>query len=422
VQESFDFDSRPRGARPRNDAEPPTLTVRALNARIREMLESRVPPVWVEGEVTGWKRYASGHCYFCLRDADAQVSAVMFATDARRLPAFPGEGMRVRALGRVSLYEKRGDFQFIVRQIDATGAGGLWRIAFDRLRKKLEAEGLLAVERKRALPAYPRVVGVVTSPVGAALHDILEVIGRRAPWTRVVVSPAKVQGEGAADDIARALRRFERGAVAVDVVIVGRGGGSMEDLWAFNEEQVARAIADCPVPVISAVGHEVDITIADLVADLRAPTPSAAAEHAVPDGAALKQELNAAQHRLARALRRYAAGRRDQMQVAGERLESRMRRLLAGHRDRLTRSEERLHERMRRQIESRRSVMTRLAGQVHALSPLQSLARGFAVPQGSDGRILRRRAEFVPGSDFMLRVVDGSIECLVKDESEHHER
>src|SRR5690606_22253835 len=240
------------------------------------MLEARIPPLWVEGEISGWKRHSSGHAYFCLRDVNAQIDGVMFRSDVQRLPIEPEQGMHVRAFGTVTLYGKRGDYQFVARRPEATADGGPWRPAFERLRKRLQREGLLDRSRKRPLPRHPRAGGVVTSPVGAALHDILHVIERRAPWTRVILSPARVQGEGAAFEIARAIALFERARVSIDVLIVGRGGGSTEDLWAFNEEPVARAIAASPVPVISAVGHEVDVTIADLVADLRAPTPSAA--------------------------------------------------------------------------------------------------------------------------------------------------
>jgi exodeoxyribonuclease VII large subunit len=416
MQESFDFGSRPPRNTPQEPPEPASLTVRALNTLVREMLEARVPPLWVEGEVTGWKRYSSGHCYFCLRDGDAQVSSVIFRADAQRLPVQPDEGMKVRAFGSVTLYEKRGDFQFVARRIEATGDGGLWRVAFERLRAKLHAEGLLDPARKRPLPRYPRVVGVVTSPVGAVLHDIIHVIRRRAPWTRVILSPARVQGEGAAQDVARALRLLQRSDVRPDVIIVGRGGGSMEDLWAFNEEPVARAIAESEVPVISAVGHEVDITIADLVADLRAPTPSAAAEHAVPDGHALRQELAATRTRLARALRRYATARRDRIELLAERLEQRTRRLVATRGTALETSADRMERRMRRLVDLRRAALSRLAGQVHALSPLQALARGYAVPQDAGGRVLRRAAQFTPGLPFRLHVTDGTVPCRVEEE------
>jgi exodeoxyribonuclease VII large subunit len=394
VQESFNFDSPPpRPARP--SEEPPVLGVADLNALVREMLEARVPPLWVEGEISGWKRYASGHRYFCLRDADAQINAVMFRSDAQRMPAEPEEGMRVRAFGQVTLYDKRGDYQLVVRRIEATGDGGLWRIAFERLRAKLEREGLLDPARKRGLPRFPRTVGIVTSPVGAALHDMLHIIERRAPWTRVVFSPARVQGEGAAWEVARAIERFARHGLEVDVVIVGRGGGSVEDLWAFNEEPVARAIAACPVPVISGVGHETDFTIADFVADLRAPTPSAAAEHAVPDGIALQSELDVARTRLARSLRRFAGRRREQLEFSRDRLERRMRRI----------------------VETWRATLARLAGQIEALSPLQSLARGFAVPLDADGRILRRVDDFVTDAGFTLRIADGSVQARVEGKS-----
>jgi exodeoxyribonuclease VII large subunit len=415
MQESFDFGSRsPRRSSREAPAEPAVLSVGALNALVRDMLETRVPPLWVEGEVTGWKRYQSGHCYFCIRDSDAQISAVMFRGDAQRLPTQPEEGMRVRALGSVTLYEKRGDFQLVVRKLETAGGDGLWRLAFERLRTKLAAEGLLDPARKRPLPPYPRVVGVVTSPVGAALHDILHVIGRRAPWTRVVLSPARVQGEGAALDIARALRLFERAAVRPDVVIVGRGGGSIEDLWAFNEEPVARAIVECSVPVISAVGHEVDITIADLVADLRAPTPSAAAEHAAPDGAALRPELYATRLRLGRALRRYAAARRERIERAGELLALRMHRILAVRRQHAELARERIGRAVRRTIAARRAELGRLAGQVEALSPLHALARGYAVPLDEAGQVLRRAADFAPGRPFDLRIADGTVPCRVR--------
>ncbi|MGH7443598.1 MAG: exodeoxyribonuclease VII large subunit, partial [Longimicrobiales bacterium] len=239
-------------------------TPSSLNAFARTLIEGALPPVFLRGEITGWKRHAaSGHCYFTLRDARAQVRCVMWSRDAVRLPAEPEEGMDVRVFGTLTLYEKRGEFQLGVRELEAGGSDGLWRLAFEKLRARLEGEGLLAPERKRPLPAHPTVIGVVTSPVGAALHDILHVVRMRAPWTRVIVAPAKVQGEGAAADIARALDALDRTGAA-DVIIVGRGGGSTEDLWAFNEEIVARAIARCSVPVISAVGHEIDVTIADL--------------------------------------------------------------------------------------------------------------------------------------------------------------
>jgi exodeoxyribonuclease VII large subunit len=362
-------------------------TVADANALARQLLESSLPPLWVKGEVSGWKRHGSGHCYFTLRDAEAQLRSVMFRTDAQRLPADPEEGMEVLALGTLTLYEKRGEYQFVVRELDARGAGGLWRLAFEKLRAKLEAEGLLSPQRKRPLPRIPSVVGVVTSPVGAALHDILQVIRLRAPWTRVLLSGARVQGEGAATEIARAIRRFVHPGIA-DVIIVGRGGGSAEDLWAFNEETVARAIAACPIPVISAVGHEVDITIADLVADHRAPTPSAAAERAVPDAASVMRELRGLRGRVDQSTRRRVRDARAETASLRDWLENAMRAYNLARRERLAAAAQRLD----------------------ALSPLAALRRGFAVPQSADGRILRSVRQFQPGDDVRLRVVDGDVQ------------
>jgi exodeoxyribonuclease VII large subunit len=365
--------------------------VAALNRLVRELLDTSLPPLWVAGEVANWKRSARGHCYFSLRDSEAQVRCVLFSADARRLPADPEEGMSVRALGTVTLYEARGEYQLIVRELEASDAGGLWRVAFDRLRARLEAEGLLDPARKRPLPRTPRRVGVVTSPVGAAVHDILRVIEQRAPWTTVVLSPARVQGEGAEHEIARALESLVTHG-RVDVIIVGRGGGSVEDLWAFNREEVARAIAASPVPVVSAVGHEVDITIADLVADRRAATPSSAAEQVVPDRADLRRHLGTCSARLSVGLRRLHDRRRREVADLSAALRSRTMSLL----------------------ERREQRLGRLADRLAALSPLASLQRGYAVAQDPEGRLLRRVGDFNPGDRFRLRLADGRVHCQVE--------
>lgn len=380
------------GAWSAGGARPEAYTVAAVNAMAKEMLETALPPLWVQGEVTGWKRHTSGHCYFGLRDRSAQIRCVLFRSDAQRLPAEPEEGMEVRALGRVTLYEARGEYQFVAREIEGMGAGGLWRIAFERLYRKLDAEGLLAPERKRPLPRHPAAVAVVTSPVGAALQDILRVISVRAPWTRVLLSPARVQGDGAPSDLARAIRLAGRSGLA-DVIIVGRGGGSTEDLWAFNDEVVARAIASSPVPVISAVGHEIDTTIADLVADLRAATPSAAAERAVPDRAAMARELSTAEDRVRSGLARWVLKRRDRIENA---------------RNALTRS-------VRRTSRRRKELLSQYGEKLDALSPLGALRRGFAVPLDRSGRILRSIDAFEAGDTFGLRVADGTVPCRVED-------
>lgn len=391
------FEREPlRGRAAAQDAARP-LTVSALNAFAKSVLESRVPALWVLGEVSGWKIASTGHCYFSLKDKRAVVRCVMWARDAERLPTHPSEGMQVRAFGSLTLYEQRGDFQLQVRTLEAEAEGGLWRIRFERVRRKLEEEGLLAQARKRRLPRFPLTVGVVTSPVGAALQDILNVTRRRAPWTRVVFSPAKVQGDGAARDVVRAIRALcDLGGV--DVIIVGRGGGSAEDLWTFNEEIVARAIAACPMPVISAVGHEIDVTIADLVADVRAATPSVAAETVVQDGAALEREFAVMRNRMGNAARR-------RLNFATARLAAVQRDMISGVRAKLRRRSQRLGG---------------VAGTLQALSPLSALARGYSVALDPDGHVLRVAADFRALTSFELRVSDGRVDCSVDAITEEH--
>jgi exodeoxyribonuclease VII large subunit len=371
---------------------PEGMRVGEVNAAARELIEGVFPPLWVHGEIANFTKARSGHCYFSLRDADAQLRCVMWRDEARRLPTQPGEGMQVRVLGRLTLYEQRGEFQLSVFELEAKGEG-LWKLALDRLRTRLDAEGLTSPARKRALPAHPECVGIVTSSAGAALRDIVTVIRRRAPWTRIVLAAARVQGEGAAEEVARAIRLMGRAACA-QVLIVGRGGGSIEDLWAFNEEVVARAIADSPVPVISAVGHETDFTIADLIADLRAPTPSAAAEAAVPDGAAVRREVEELRVRLVDCTRdRIADGREA---VFNARLD--------------------LQGAAERALRVRRDALAATATRLQALSPLNVLARGYAVPLDPGGRVLRRVGDFAAGSPFDLRVADGVVPCRVDDD------
>ncbi len=389
---------------------PPVLSVSELNRALRELLEGSLARVQVRGEVTNWTRARSGHCYFTLKDEGAQLRCVMWRRDAARLPIDPDEGMALVVTGRVTLYEQRGDLQLQVTEIEAEGKEGLWRLAFERLRRRLEEEGLTDPARRRPLPPFPETVGVVTSPTGAALRDILTVIRRRAPWTRVLLRGTRVQGDGAAGEIADALRVLA-GSGKVDLVIVGRGGGSIEDLWAFNEEPVARAVAECPVPVISAVGHETDVTICDLVADLRAPTPSAGAEAAVRDGATLLERLDRLRPRLANGLRRQVERRRARV---GE-LERRTRMGVKGLVGPLDRRREQVAARLERGIraiiEVRRRRLATLAGQVEALSPLSTLRRGYAVALDEEARVLGRAADFRVGERFFLRLQDGRIEA-----------
>lgn len=379
----------PPGAAPES-----AIPVTELNERARRLVEGAFGNVWVGGEVTNWGPHRSGHCYFSLRDDDAQLSCVMFRSDLQRLPAHPADGMRVAAYGRPTIYGARGSYQLVVRDIRAEGEG-LWKLAFEKLKAKLAAEGLLDPARKRPIPRVPRRIGVVTSRSGAALRDVVAVVRRRAPWARLLVSDCRVQGDGSAESIAVALDRLVRHG-ACDVIVLTRGGGSIEDLWAFNEEVVARAICACPVPTISAVGHEIDVTIADLVADLRAPTPSAAAEAVVPETEVLRQVLRSRAGVLVQVLRRRTRHGRERALRAASRLTERMATTVRGGRGRLERA----------------------AGRLDALSPLGTLRRGYAVPLDDEGRVLRRVDEFEPGGTFRLRITDGHIHCRTESRSE----
>jgi exodeoxyribonuclease VII large subunit len=367
-------------------------SVREVNALARQLIEGALPPLWIAGEVANFTRARSGHCYFSLRDEDAQIRCVMWRDEARRLPTTPTEGMQVRALGRLTLYEARGEFQFSVSVLEGQGEG-LWKLAFERLHRRLQEEGLTDAARKRPLPRVPACVGVVTSADGAALRDIVSVIRRRAPWTRIVLSRCRVQGEGAAAEIAAAIERIGRAGCA-DVLIVGRGGGSVEDLWAFNEEVVARAIAAAPVPVVSAVGHETDVTIADLVADLRAPTPSAAAEAVAPDGETLRARLEHLARCLAEAAAATASGARARWASGAQRLAA-----SAEH-----------------AVAKRRECLRAAGAHLHALSPLATLARGYALPMDEEGRVMRKHADFAAGRTFRLRLAEGTVPCRVRED------
>ncbi|MGE0160620.1 MAG: exodeoxyribonuclease VII large subunit [Gemmatimonadales bacterium] len=387
---------------------PKVWSVSQVNRAVRGLLESSVDPLWVGGEVVGWNRSRAGHCYFGLKDERAQIRCVIFSREASLLPADPEEGMQVRVFGELTLYEAKGEYQLVARRVEAEGAEGLWRLAFEKLRAKLEAEGLLAPERKRRLPRAPACVGVVTSRDGAAIRDILSVVARRAPWTRVVLRNTRVQGEGASLEIARALEDLAASGMC-EVIIVGRGGGAIEDLWAFNEEPVARAIAACPVPVISAVGHEVDVTISDLVADLRAPTPSAAAEAVVPDGAVVLETIRRASARFARALTGAVERRRSAVDQRGRRLERAIERRFVPARQAVDRATGRLERCAVTRVERARAALSGLGGRLDALSPLSTLRRGYAVARSEDGRVLGAAADLPPGVRFRLRLADGTI-------------
>ena len=361
------------------------IPVSALAELAKAVIDGAFMPVWIRGEVTDFKSHRNGHWYFCLRDSTAQIRCVVWSRDQIRIPAPPDEGMQVVALGQLSFYAARGDVQLSIKALDAEG-DGLWRKAMERTRVRLEADGLLAVERKRPLPVFPRRIAVITSPDGAALRDIIAVARRRCALVEIVVVPARVQGDGAIDDLCDALALVGRWNDA-DVVIVGRGGGGREDLWAFNDERLARALAACPIPTISAVGHEVDMTICDLVADVRAATPSAAAECAVPMLEDLRGAVDYAASDLRRAMATCLSARNDRLSFARELFTSAAQRV----------------------VEAKAERMRQSAARLNDLSPLATLARGYAAASDGAGNTLGTIAGFSPGTPFSLRLRDGTV-------------
>ena len=435
------------------------LTVTELTVRVRDRLEAEFFEVWVEGELSNCRVWNTGHLYFTLKDSASQVRGFMFRSALRDLRFTPSDGLKVVARGKISVYEPKGEYQLVCGHLEPQGLGAL-QLAFDQLKKRLQDEGLFDPARKRALPALPRKIGVVTSLEGAAIRDIINVLRRRYTNIQMVIRPARVQGEGAALEIARGLRAVGR-VPGVDVVIVARGGGSIEDLWAFNEEIVARAIALCPVPVISAVGHETDVTIADFVADLRAPTPSAAAEIVVSakdDFVAridrLRDRLRAAvrgrvqalsrrvhvlsgrpaiggfpgriamrgrhaselSHALARMMRSQAASRDRRLQQLQRRLDAcALGQRFAAIHTRLVTAEGRLTGVMGRRLHQAESRLRSCAGRLETLSPLAVLGRGYAVCWNADRtHALRDAALAAPGDRVRVTLARGELDCEVQ--------
>jgi exodeoxyribonuclease VII large subunit len=398
------------------------FTVAELVAGLRELLEDRVGRLWIAGEVSNLRRAGSGHFYFTLKDDRAQVRAVLFRGTAQRLRFEPEEGMEVLVYGEVTVYEERGDLQVLVRMLEPRGLGAL-QMAFEQLRARLEAEGLFDPAAKRGVPAHPCAVGVVTSPEGAALHDVLEVSGRRSPWTPIVISPTRVQGEGAEADIATALAHVAA-RKGVDVILLVRGGGSLEDLVAFNSEAVARAIRAAPVPVVAGVGHETDVTIADLAADARAPTPSAAAMLAFPDRAALRVQLGRDVGRLVRAMGSVLGDLRARLGHEWQALRAHAPRArLVAQRARLDAASALLERSIRRAIERARDRLAAGAGRLDSLSPLAVLGRGYAIVRlGPGGAVVRSPAQVKVGDGLHVRVAEGEIEATVRGAEEAPDR
>ena len=389
------------------------LSISQLVDLLQETIEDNFMQVVVEGEISNLARPASGHLYLTLKDSAAQVRAVMFRGSARLLRFRPEDGQQVLCRGRMTVYKQRGDMQFIVESLEVVGSGSL-QVAFDQLKEKLSAEGLFAADRKRPLPTFPSSVGVVTSGSGAAIHDMLKVFRSNAAGFRVIVKPVRVQGEHAALEISEAIDDLNRQG-DVEVMIVGRGGGSLEDLWSFNEEIVARAIAASRVPVISAVGHEVDVTIADYIADYRAATPTAAAEHIVRSRLELEAHLDQVRLRLATQM----AGR---LQLLRERTDNLRHRLvspamqLALWRQRLQDLNSRLQRTAGLDQQRRRASLAALAGRLDALSPLQTLQRGYAIVQrDADGASVSDAAALKKGDSLQLRFAAGSASVQVEE-------
>ena len=384
------------------------LTVSQLNRQSRLLLESKISAVWVEGEISNFKHHSSGHIYLKLKDESAQIQAAFFSQYQRGLRFELKDGLKILAFCRVSIYEARGQYQLYIERVEPQGVGAL-QLAFQQLKEKLAKEGLFAEERKRPIPKFPKTVGVITSPTGAAIHDILNVINRRFCGTHVLLYPVKVQGEGAASEITTAVKTMNEQAEA-DVLIVGRGGGSLEDLWAFNEEPVARAVFESQIPVISAVGHESDWTICDLVADLRAPTPSAAAELVVSSRLELEDRLRECKERMGFSMtgmfERYQERLSDLASSAAFRQPRFLLDQFTGQVDDLGR---RMGSRLTTLVSSKSQVFQGIMGRFNALNPLAILERGYSVSFNEKGDILKDIRQISEGDVMRTRLHKGSL-------------
>jgi exodeoxyribonuclease VII large subunit len=439
------------------------FSVTELTRSIRGLLETRFGSVWVQGEISNYKKHPSGHQYFTLKDQRAAIACVIFRNTLPPFPIALADGMQVQIFGNLTVFEARGQYQLSVQILQSRGLG-LLQAKFEALKRKLEAEGLFAPERKRPLPKFPRRIGIITSPSGAAIRDILNILQRRAPGVEVLINPVRVQGIGAALEIATAIRELNLPNDSwkpVDVIVITRGGGSIEDLWEFNEEMVARAIAHSNIPIVSAIGHEIDFTISDFVADLRAPTPSAAAELIVPDIRHLQRQLRELEVCLQKCSRTFLLERRNRLQALSEKtlgreLRRRLReaqqevdlvresllrgleRRATGERARLTTAQLALKARHpAREVAARRQLVTqwqrrltdcsrqrltsamqrweRLAGMLRLLGPEQTLGRGYSITRDETGKVIRSVAVVRPEMKIRTRVSDGEFESAVSN-------
>jgi exodeoxyribonuclease VII large subunit len=394
-------------------------SVGELTRQIKDLLdgEHSLQRVYVRGELSNYKVYPSGHHYFTVKDEEATLKAVMFRRDASRLRFRPESGMKVIALGRVTVYPRDGVYQLYVSELVPDGVGDL-HAAFEQLKAKLAEEGLFDASRKKPLPPYPERIAVITSSAGAAVRDVIRVATKRYPVAKLIVMPVRVQGAEAPPEIVSAIRYANKWKVA-DLIITGRGGGSIEDLWAFNDERVARAIYDSEIPVISAVGHEPDVTIADYVADLRAATPSNAAELAVPDQTELHASLLTARKRMLSALLgRVEAGRDRLRRLRERRVLTDPGAYVADRRLSLDHASAMLLSAYREGLTERRGRLARCAAALDAMSPLKVLARGYAIAETEEGTILRSKEEALPGQRLRLLLADGKVNCRVEEDPE----
>ncbi len=407
--------SKRRPTEPDKASEPDVVSVADVTRLVADTM-SREPGlrnVWIRGEVSNFKAHVSGHWYFSLKDDESQIGAACFRGANSRIPFEPENGLSVIALGTVEVYKPQGKYQVIVRDMKPDGAGAL-ALAYEQLRRRLDAEGIFDEARKRPLPPMPRRVGVITSMSGAAVRDVVSVAQRRWPGVQLILRGARVQGEGAAEEVARAIRLFNENDAA-DVLIVGRGGGSMEDLWAFNEEVVVRAIAASRIPVVSAVGHETDFTLADFAADLRAPTPSAAAEIVVPSAADLIAALRQAEADLARRLTsRVSLARERYASLTRTMAARRPDRLLAERAQRLDDARERLAFAARTHADRGRRRLAHASSLLHSLSPLNVLARGYAVAFNEAETVLRSVNDVPDGAAVRVMLHDGDLDVEVR--------
>ena len=444
----------------------PVFTVSHLNSTVRILLEQEMGLVWLTGEISNLVMHSSGHWYFSLKDPGAQVRCAMFRGNNRRVAFRPQSGQQVLVQARLSLYEPRGEYQLVIESMQP-GGDGLLQLQLEQLRQKLQAEGLFDLERKRPLPASPRTIGIITSPTGAAIHDLLTVLARRAPALKVILYPAQVQGEQAAEQLCRALMSANQRAEC-DLLIIGRGGGAREDLWCFNDERLVRCIAQSKLPVISAVGHESDVTLSDLVADLRAPTPSAAAELASPDQRQQMVSLKQLQHRLRAGWQRYEQHQRHRLCLTQQklrhlhperRLQQQQQRLdelssrlqqkaqqallqrqhgldslehklqryspslkIDREHHRLKVCETALRQALRDQMKQSQQSYHLLMARLDAMSPLKVLARGYSITSRDNGEILHATTQVSIGEKVITRLTDGELHLRVESKITHSDR